>query len=46
MNTEADKKILLLFIRYQINENPDHVVSTKKIPTNGNPALINQEEDT
>ena len=44
MNTEADKKILLLFIRYQINENPDQV-STKDT-NNGNPALINQEEDT
>ena len=30
MNTEADKKILLLFIRYQINENPKQdQVSTK-----------------
>ena len=45
MNTEADKKILLLFIRYQINENPKDQVSTKDT-NNGNPALINQEEDT
>lgn len=44
MNTEADKKILCYLLGIKLMRTQDQV-STKDT-NNGNPALINQEEDT